>query len=75
MSNVVSALGNMFGKLFSPTPDLKVDTPAMPDPNSAASKLAAQKKVAARTQTGRSGTIYSGGGSYSGANLGGTSNT
>lgn len=73
MGQVLSAIGNAFGKIFSPvaTPE----TPAMPDPNSAASKLDAQKKLAMKAKGGRAGTIYtdpSGGGAYGGSNLGGT---
>jgi len=43
----------------------------MPDPGSAASKLAARRKLESRRGSGRESTIMSGN-AYSGLNLGGT---
>ena len=71
MGQVLSAIGNAFGKIFSPAAAAP-ETPSMPDPNSASSKLAAQKKLALKAKGGRAGTIYGDGSSYGGSNLGGT---
>jgi hypothetical protein len=66
MSKIVKAITKLF------TPKIpKVVTPFMPDPGSAASKLAAQQKVENRKKNGRDSTIYSGA-AYGGQNLGGT---
>jgi hypothetical protein len=69
-------MGKIFkaiGSLFSPTKIPTLEAPSIPDPDSAASKIAAQGRVAKRKKEGRDGTIYSSsGGSYGGSNLGGT---
>ncbi len=67
MSQIFQAIGS----LFTPPPSLNVESPAMPDPNSAQAKQAAMAKQNARAKQGRQGTIYSGQ-AYSGLNLGGT---
>lgn len=67
MSKVVKAVTSLFQKPTIP----KLETPFMPDPGSASSKMAAQAKIAKRKKEGREGTIYTGG-AYSGSNLGGT---
>lgn len=69
MGKVISAISNAFGNLFK-APAV-AETPSMPDPNSAASKLAAQKKIAGKAKGGRAGTIYSNA-AYTGSNLAGT---
>lgn len=66
MSGVLSAIGSIFKGPKLPK------VPSMPDPNSIVSKLAARKKIEARSKDGRAGTIYSG--AYTGSNLGGTGN-
>lgn len=71
MSKAFKAIGGLISKLI-PMPQMpKIDIPAMPDPGSTMSRLAAQKKIASKSKSGREGTIYSGG-SYGGSNLGGT---
>lgn len=71
MSKVFKAITGIISKIMPKTP--KIDIPVMPDPGSTASKLAMAKKMEARRGRGRESTIYSGGGAYSGLNLGGTS--
>lgn len=57
--------------IFSPAA-MVAKTVSMPDPGSATAKIAATKKVQERKKSGREGTIFTGGGAYTGANLGGT---
>lgn len=71
MGKVISAISNAFSKIFSPSATPVPETPSMPDPNSAAAKLAAQKKIAGKAKGGRAGTIYSNQ-AYTGSNLAGT---
>lgn len=71
MAKVMKAITGIIGKIMPKTP--KIDVPVMPDPGSAASKLAMAKKIDQRRGRGRESTIYSGGGAYGGLNLGGTS--
>lgn len=70
MSSVFKAIGKFVSSIFKP--QMPGAAMPMPDPGSAASKLAARKKVEARAKSGRESTIYSGG-AYNGLNLGGTS--
>jgi hypothetical protein len=75
MGNIISAITGAIGNLFGGGGGAKAPSvSAMPDPGSAAAKIAAMKKVGAKAKSGRDGTIYSGdgSGSYSGSNLGGT---
>lgn len=73
MSSVFRAIGSIFKAPKIKVPDLKPAAVPMPDQESPTAKLAARAKVAARNKSGRSGTIYSGGGgAYAGQNLGGT---
>ena len=70
MSSVFKAIGKFVSSIFKPQ---MPNTPvmAMPDPGSAASKLAARRKLESRRGSGRESTIMSGN-AYSGLNLGGT---
>lgn len=71
MSGVVKAIGSIFApKTVQPaTPTIA----RMPDPQDPAALLAARKKIDAKRQNGRAGTIYTNGsGSYGNSNLGGT---
>lgn len=71
MSKVVKAITGVISKIMPKVP--KIQTPIMPDPGSAASKLAMTKRMNERKGRGREGTIYTGsGGAYGGLNLGGT---
>lgn len=72
MSSVFKSIGKFVSTLFKGPVMPKMDIPAMPDPGSAAAKIAVTKKLQARKNAGREGTIYSGG-AYGGLNLGGTS--
>lgn len=68
MSKVFKAIGGIFSSKMP-----KIDVPSMPDPESAAAKLASRRKVESRRKEGREGTIYTrGGGAYTGSNLAGT---
>lgn len=60
--------------IFSAPKMPEIKAPSMPDPGSAANKLAARRKIEGRRKEGRAGTIYTqgSGNAYSGANLGGT---
>lgn len=72
MSSIFKSIGKFVSSILKPKIP-KIEMPAMPDPGSAASKLAAQRKIASKSGNGRAGTIYSGDGAYQGLNLGGTS--
>lgn len=77
MGNIISAITGAIGSIFGGGGGGGAKAPsvsAMPDPGSAAAKIAAMKKVGAKAKSGRDGTIYSGdgSGSYTGSNLGGT---
>jgi len=70
MSSVFKAIGKFVKQIFKPQmPNIPVM--AMPDPGSAASKLAARRKLDGRRGSGRESTIMCGN-AYSGLNLGGT---
>lgn len=71
MSSVFKAIGKFVKQIFNPKlPEMP--SIAMPDPGSAATKLAARRKQEGRRGSGREGTIMTGGSAYSGLNLGGT---
>ena len=70
MSSVFKAIGKFVKQIVSPTMP-KLPQVFMPDPGSAASKLAARRKLESRRGSGRESTIMSGN-AYSGLNLGGT---
>lgn len=72
MSKAIKAITGIIAKILPKTPKIELPSVAMPDPGSAASKLAMSKKMDARRARGRESTIYSGGGAYGGLNLGGT---
>ncbi len=65
MAKILKAVTSLFKPQIA-----KVASAVMPDPDSGAAKIAAQKKVAARKGAGREGTIF--GGAYGNTNLGGT---
>lgn len=67
MGGVLKAVTGMFSAPKIDTPKPKA---VAPDPESAAARLAAKKKVESRRRDGRSGTIYSG--AYGTQNLAGT---
>lgn len=68
--SIGKAIGGLFGGPKAAPKQAIPASPRMPDPESPAAKLAAKKKVQARTEKGRSGTIYS---DFSNQRLGGTS--
>lgn len=72
MSSVLKAIGKFVSNIFSPKMP-SMPQIAMPDPGSAATKLAARRKMDARRGSGRESTIMSGNNAYTGLNLGGTS--
>lgn len=72
MSSVFKAIGKFVKQIFNPKMP-QMPQIAMPDPGSAATKLAARRKMDARRGAGRESTIMSGSNAYSGLNLGGTS--
>ncbi len=73
MSKVFKAISSLVSKILPSTKMPKIETPFMPDPGSTSARLAARKKMDAKKQTGREGTIYTNKSAYGGLNLGGTS--
>lgn len=71
MGNPIKAISSAVSNIFNPkTPEVVKPEAKVAIPPAEASALAARKKLAARAQRGREGTIYSQ--SYQGSNLGGT---
>jgi hypothetical protein len=70
MSDAVKAVGSIFKAPKMPS----ISTPKMPDPGTFQTKLAARRTAREdkKKRGGRESTVKTGGGNYSGANLGGT---
>lgn len=71
MTNVLKAIGSIMPSPSMPKAPKSGGMAAMPDPGSAAAKIAAREKVEEKRKRGRQGTIYTGQ-SYSNQSLGGT---